>query len=200
MTTLALVSFNDDRDLPCRAANVDPNVFYPDMSHSASADVAIKTAKRICGGCPRRVACAEHAIAAGETLGIWGGLTAAERGEQVRLRGEGTSRPVPPPRQKKPFGWYRTGQAHNPAGAVANMLSAARAFLAGDLTRTAAAQAHGLRIGKLAEAVAILRYAPDMVGDVEAGWVQWHPAYLYAQAVKRWEAGSGDREQFGEVA
>ncbi len=47
MTTLPLVSFNDDRNLPCRAKGVDANVFYPDLSRSASADAATREAKRI---------------------------------------------------------------------------------------------------------------------------------------------------------
>lgn len=37
------------------------------------------TAKAICGGCPARPACLEHAVTYPEPDGIWGGVTAAER-------------------------------------------------------------------------------------------------------------------------
>lgn len=40
-----------------------------DMAHAAA----------LCGGCPIRQACADHAIEAGEPAGVWGGLTPDER-------------------------------------------------------------------------------------------------------------------------
>jgi WhiB family transcriptional regulator, redox-sensing transcriptional regulator len=38
-----------------------------------------QTAKAICGSCPVRAECLEHAILMPETGGIWGGLNSAER-------------------------------------------------------------------------------------------------------------------------
>ncbi|MFB6813084.1 WhiB family transcriptional regulator [Streptomyces sp. NPDC056347] len=40
---------------------------------------AVTEAKALCAQCPIRAACVEHAIRHGETDGIWGGLTPAER-------------------------------------------------------------------------------------------------------------------------
>ena len=37
-----------------------------------------ETAKAICGGCPVRTPCLQHALAA-EDFGVWGGTTASER-------------------------------------------------------------------------------------------------------------------------
>jgi WhiB family redox-sensing transcriptional regulator len=45
---------------------------------------AATEAKALCTQCPIRAACAEHAIRRGETDGIWGGLTPAERRARVR--------------------------------------------------------------------------------------------------------------------
>jgi len=61
----------------CRGT--DPALFYD--PHPA----AVAAAKTICAACPVRVACAAHAIAAGEEYGVWGGLAPDER-------------PTPPPR------------------------------------------------------------------------------------------------------
>lgn len=43
------------------------------------AKANVVKAKILCAQCPIRAACAEHAIRHGETDGIWGGLTPAER-------------------------------------------------------------------------------------------------------------------------
>ncbi|MER6607347.1 WhiB family transcriptional regulator [Streptomyces sp. NPDC000927] len=43
-------------------------------------------AKALCAACPIRQACADHAIRRGESDGIWGGLTPAERAKLARRR------------------------------------------------------------------------------------------------------------------
>jgi WhiB family transcriptional regulator, redox-sensing transcriptional regulator len=59
----------------CRDA--DPELFFPDDSRSARAQV--KAAKLICRGCPVSATCLSLALATGQEAGIWGGLTEDER-------------------------------------------------------------------------------------------------------------------------
>ena len=56
--------------------NADPDLFFPEDGDELSA----RRAKRICGACPVRAACLAGALARGEEYGIFGGLTAEERG------------------------------------------------------------------------------------------------------------------------
>lgn len=56
---------------PC--ASTDPDLFY---DHAT-----VTHAKKICATCPLRAACASYAIRAGETWGVWGGLSATQRAE-----------------------------------------------------------------------------------------------------------------------
>jgi hypothetical protein len=59
---------------PCQA---DPDLWFPEPGdHAAEA-----AAKAGCMTCPYRAACLAIALAARETHGVWGGLTAAERRE-----------------------------------------------------------------------------------------------------------------------
>lgn len=51
--------------------------FFPDRW---TTDDQVEVAKNVCRGCPVVLLCRAHAFSAPETLGIWGGLTAAERG------------------------------------------------------------------------------------------------------------------------
>lgn len=60
----------------CRDA--DPELFFPSRESSPAQVVA---AKRICGGCPVLKQCGDYAVAAGERIGIWGGMTGDERRE-----------------------------------------------------------------------------------------------------------------------
>lgn len=55
----------------CRDA--DPDVFFPEKGGST------RHAKRICAGCPVASQCLEVALAEGERIGIWGGLSERER-------------------------------------------------------------------------------------------------------------------------
>ena len=64
----------------CRGHDV--RVFYPDSEKGSAA------ALRVCASCPVRAACLEHALAAGERHGVWGGKTEDERRAIRRQRRE----------------------------------------------------------------------------------------------------------------
>ena len=60
----------------CRDA--DPETFFPSKGCPAAP------AMRICGACPVRAECLDHALAYDERFGIWGGVGERER---KRIRG-----------------------------------------------------------------------------------------------------------------
>ena len=64
-----------------RCKGADADVFYPEDEEDPGKD-----AKAICGLCPVRETCLEHAIAVREKLGVWGGYTAKERRRLIRQR------------------------------------------------------------------------------------------------------------------
>lgn len=51
----------------------------------------VDVAKQVCRGCPVRRECLEHALAARETDGVWGGLTPEERRHEIRRRNRRTA-------------------------------------------------------------------------------------------------------------
>ncbi|MEV0581684.1 WhiB family transcriptional regulator [Nonomuraea sp. NPDC050310] len=57
----------------CRSS--DPELFFP-LAPSRLQEVQ---AKAVCGRCPVLTECREYALRAGESEGIWGGLTPDER-------------------------------------------------------------------------------------------------------------------------
>lgn len=61
---------------------LDPALFHPEDGDLAG----VEAAREICARCPVRPACLEHALAAREPDGIWGGLTARERRRELRRR------------------------------------------------------------------------------------------------------------------
>lgn len=63
----------------CRG--IDPDVFYPDDD-----DAVAEGAKEVCGACPVRQACLEHALTHRERDGVWGGATERERRRMLRHR------------------------------------------------------------------------------------------------------------------
>jgi WhiB family redox-sensing transcriptional regulator len=63
----------------CRG--IDPEVFYP-----GDDDDEADEAKAICALCAVRQACLEHALAAREKEGVWGGATERERRRIIRQR------------------------------------------------------------------------------------------------------------------
>jgi WhiB family redox-sensing transcriptional regulator len=58
----------------------DPEVFFPKFGAKGTA------AKRICHVCPVRRQCLEHALAAPEKYGVWGGTDEVERRKLIRQR------------------------------------------------------------------------------------------------------------------
>jgi WhiB family transcriptional regulator, redox-sensing transcriptional regulator len=64
----------------CRG--IDVEIFYPETDDDEEAEAA----KAVCGACPVRQACLEHALAHREREGIWGGATERERRRILRQR------------------------------------------------------------------------------------------------------------------
>ena len=64
----------DLRGAACTTA--DPDLFFPEDGDTFSE----RRAKMLCAGCPVQAACLAGALARGEEYGIFGGLTAEERG------------------------------------------------------------------------------------------------------------------------
>lgn len=62
----------------CRG--VDTNIFFPASEEEA------EPAKAICGVCPVRETCLEHALSDREREGVWGGATERERRRIIRQR------------------------------------------------------------------------------------------------------------------
>jgi WhiB family redox-sensing transcriptional regulator len=60
-------------------SGLDPDLFYPERGGSSRAALAV------CATCPVRQDCLEHALAHGEVLGVWGGLSIKER-KRLRRR------------------------------------------------------------------------------------------------------------------
>jgi WhiB family redox-sensing transcriptional regulator len=59
-----------------------PDIFYPASDDDAEAEEA----KVVCGACPVREACLEHALMVREKDGVWGGATERERRRMIRQR------------------------------------------------------------------------------------------------------------------
>jgi WhiB family redox-sensing transcriptional regulator len=62
----------------------DPELFFPTPTKGGKGSVLAKRerlakAKAICGRCPVRQECLEHALELPEEYGIWAGLTEEER-------------------------------------------------------------------------------------------------------------------------
>jgi len=60
-------------------AQTDPELFFPEKGDSSAA------AKRVCGRCPVESECLEYAVAHRIDVGVWGGTTASERLDLVKL-------------------------------------------------------------------------------------------------------------------
>ena len=74
-----------DWQLQARCRGVRSAAFFPPQGLRGETLVQHEAeAKRICGSCRVVEQCRQYALTAGEQFGIWGGLTAAERGEHPR--------------------------------------------------------------------------------------------------------------------
>ncbi len=78
---LLALAEDDEVRTPCQTSPT-PQAWDYDSTVVLSMRLA-KMAVAVCWSCPVRQVCLDHAIAAGERYGIWGGLTPAERDERV---------------------------------------------------------------------------------------------------------------------
>ncbi|WP_328492229.1 WhiB family transcriptional regulator [Streptomyces sp. NBC_00414] len=60
----------------CRT--VDPDLFFP-IGNTGPALVQIEDAKSVCQRCPVREECLNWALDTGQSIGVWGGRSEAER-------------------------------------------------------------------------------------------------------------------------
>ncbi|MEV7344742.1 WhiB family transcriptional regulator [Streptomyces sp. NPDC093544] len=60
----------------CRT--VDPDLFFP-IGNTGPAILQINEAKAVCEGCPVRDECLKWALETGQSIGVWGGTSEAER-------------------------------------------------------------------------------------------------------------------------
>lgn len=196
MVLPARVPLDDDRTVPCRRAGTDPELWYPKPGRAGMAAKAEATV--LCRDkCHRTQECLARALALGEvSFGIFGGLTAPERAALLRAvdnpqpQRAVKPRPAPPPRSRTRFAGWKNTAPPSPDD-LRNVFDAARAFLDGDGTRVVIAVRFGVSEPRMAQAAAMLRWCPDLEGDVVDGWVPWRHGAAYAQQVKQWEM---DRE------
>ncbi|WP_405497212.1 WhiB family transcriptional regulator [Streptomyces sp. NBC_00096] len=65
--------------------------FHPTGEQNPDREARDEAAKEVCALCPVQRECLRHALEAGETFGIWGGLT---EGERRRCGAAGGERPA----------------------------------------------------------------------------------------------------------
>lgn len=63
----------------CRDSGQATFFFGPDGEDRRTRNRRVQQAKRVCADCPVQSTCRDHALAAAEQHGIWGGLTPSER-------------------------------------------------------------------------------------------------------------------------
>mgnify|MGYP001613945567 CR=1 FL=1 len=69
-----------DWQLSAACRGMESSLFFPpDGERSRARTRRIANAKAVCAHCPVLTDCRNYAVAAGETFGIWGGLTEDER-------------------------------------------------------------------------------------------------------------------------
>ena len=71
-----------------------PAMWFPERGDTATMEMAVA----ICGICPVREACLEHALVNGETEGVWGGQPARARRRVASERRKAGTLPKKPPR------------------------------------------------------------------------------------------------------
>ena len=79
-----------DWQLLAACRGMDSSLFFaPDGERARARARRILKAKSVCAGCPALTDCRNYAIAAGESSGIWGGLTEDERARAHPLTSTG---------------------------------------------------------------------------------------------------------------
>ncbi|WP_305086453.1 WhiB family transcriptional regulator [Rhodococcus tibetensis] len=80
-------------DAACRG--IESSVFFsPDGERGHARDRREARARRICQDCPVLRRCRDHALAAGESYGIWGGMTETDRRRHAHRLRRGEHRPL----------------------------------------------------------------------------------------------------------
>lgn len=79
------MSIKDDWQLSALCRGNHAHLFFPPSTFERKEDRERREikAKAICGVCPVRADCYQHAISIREPFGIWGGLTEMERRSTV---------------------------------------------------------------------------------------------------------------------
>jgi WhiB family redox-sensing transcriptional regulator len=78
----------------------DPDTFF---AEGRSARLQVREAQVVCHGCPVRQQCGEYAIEAGETWGVWGGMSQQQlRKKRRRFRHSSQARSTPAQKRKSP--------------------------------------------------------------------------------------------------
>ena len=72
----------------CRGMNSDL-FFHPERERGPARAEREARAKTVCRGCPVIRQCRDHALAVQEPYGVWGGLSVAERKEEIRDGSDG---------------------------------------------------------------------------------------------------------------
>ncbi|WP_411103300.1 WhiB family transcriptional regulator [Streptomyces sp. cmx-4-9] len=62
----------------CRGVGSEP-FFPPEGERGKDREAREEAAKAVCGACPVRARCLDHALRVSEPYGVWGGLTEKER-------------------------------------------------------------------------------------------------------------------------
>lgn len=68
----------------CRGGAVAKLFFAPDSERICERQERETSAKQVCGACPVRQQCLDHALSFPERVGVWGGLTEDERNADAR--------------------------------------------------------------------------------------------------------------------
>lgn len=84
LPTNASVFYAWQNDAVCRGGAIAQLFFAPDSERIGERQRRETAAKRVCGSCPVRQQCLDHAISFPERAGVWGGLTEEERDEGAR--------------------------------------------------------------------------------------------------------------------
>ncbi len=182
MVAPTTVAFDDDRTLPCRTTPDAAEWFFADADNKAANQKAIADAKALCERCPRRAECLAGALRRDDRYGIFGGYTPTERAAMVRDAKARGQRPEPPVAAK--------------AGSIATarlrtLFDAARQVVEGGGTRRAVSASTGVNLAVLSDVVTVVRWAPDVAGEVESGRMAMAAALRYAKAVAAWAQLNG---------